>query len=163
MQIDIKKTLKASQDPSPSSILGKGWISLRGAFAYFWKRRLLVLLSFLIVFVLFCVYFYIQSLHTSSTIVSLDYEEASQGLTPSQTRFNIYEIESVEVMERLIDYAGLQDEITPEELSKCISVNATHSKNVSGKVNFISTSYVIQFTNNSKTQKRCADTMLAVL
>ena len=163
MQIDIKKTLKASQDPSPSSILGKGWISLRGAFVSFWKRRLLVLLSFLIVFVLFCVYFYIQSLHTSSTIVSLDYEEASQGLTPSQTRFNIYEIESVEVMERLIDYAGLQDEITPEELSKCISVNATHSKNVSGKVNFISTSYVIQFTNNSKIQKRSADTMLSLL
>jgi len=34
---------------------------------------------------------------------------------------------------------------------------------VSGKVNFISTSYIIKFTNSSKIQKRSADTMLSLL
>lgn len=163
MQISMKKTLKTAQDIDSSSLLGKGWISLRETFKFFWRRRFFVLFSFLLVCIALNGYHYIKSLYTASTIVSLDYEEAAQGLTPSQTRFNIYEIESAEVMERLIDYAGLEGEITPDELSKCISVNATHSKNVSGKVNFISTSYIIEFTNNSQIKRRTADTMLSLL
>lgn len=163
MQISMKKTLKTAQDIDSSSLLGKGWISLRETFKFFWRRRFFVLFSLLLVCIALNGYHYIKSLYTASTIVSLDYEEAAQGLTPSQTRFNIYEIESAEVMERLIDYAGLEGEITPDELAKCISVKATHSKNVSGKVNFISTSYTLEFTNSDKIRRRTAESMLSLL
>ena len=163
MQSGIKKSLKNAQNINSSSILGKGWISLRETFNQFWSKRFIVIFAFLIICIIFCAYNYIQSLYSANTIVSLDYEEASKGLTPSQTRFNIYEIESAEVMERLIEYAGLEGEITPEELSKCINVRATHNKNVSGKVNFISTSYTLEFRNSDKIQRRTAETMLSLL
>ena len=163
MQNEMRRRFRAAQDPAASSILGNGWISLRKAFEFFWKRKLLTFALLLIPCVLLAGYSFYQSLSTASTIVSLDYEEASKGLTPSQTRFNIYEIQSTEVMERLIDYAGLRGEITPDELSRCISVRATHDKNVSGKVNFISTSYIVEFTRDSRMQRRSAGDMLALL
>ena len=161
--METQRKVKAIQDVDSSSILGKGWLSLRKAFEVFWKRRTFFFVVFLLICLTFNGYYYLKSLHTASTTVSLDYEEASKGLTPSQTRFNIYEIESTEVLERLIDYAGLRGEITVDELSQCIHLNATHNRNVSGKVNFISTSYTIQFTNNSKIKRRTAKTMLSLL
>ena len=163
MQIEMRRKNKTAQDNAFWGILGYGWVSLRKTFAFFWKRKLLTFALFLILCIVLGSYSLYSSLSTASTIVSLDYEEASKGLTPSQTRFNIYEIESTEVMERLIHYAGLQDEITPDELSKCISVKATHNKNISGKINFISTSFIVQFTRNSKIQRRSAEDMLALL
>lgn len=117
MQIVLPKK-KNAQEVASSNILGKGWISLRKAFEVFWKRKFLVIVSFLFVFGFFCGYHYVASLQTASTIVSLDYEEASKGLTPSQTRFNIFEIQSPEVLERVIDYAGLQDTITVDEIGR---------------------------------------------
>ena len=161
--MEAQRKTRPVQDTGSSGILGKGWISLRKAFEVFWGRKAFFFAVFLLISAVFCGYWYIKNLHTAVTTVSLDYEEASRGLTPSQTRFNIYEIQSAEVLERLIDYAGLQDEITVDELSQCIRVNATHNKNVSGKVNFISTSYTIQFTNSAGIQRRTAETMLSLL
>ncbi len=159
----MQKTLKLTQDIPSSGILGRGWTSLRETFRLFWKRRFFFFILFLVVCVAFMCNYYIKSLNTASTTMSLDYEEASKGLTPSQTRFSISEIQSIEVLERVIDYAGLQGEITADELSECISVNATHSKSVSGNGNFISTSYTIEFTNNGIIQRRTAGAMLSLL
>jgi len=142
---------------------GKGWVSLQKSAELFFTHRKLVLILFLVLCVALSGIHYVRSLLTSSTVVSMEYEEAARGLTPSQTRFNIYEIQSAEVMERLIDYAGLQGDINAEELAMCIRVGATHSRNVSGNENFISTSYMIEFTNSEKIQKRSAETMLSLL
>ena len=150
-------------DAASSGIPGKGWSSLRNTLEVFWKRKFLVLVFFLIVFVALCSYQYTRSVRTASTILSLDYEEASKGLTPNQTRFNIFEIQSGEVMRRLIDYAGLEGKITPEELSECVSVRETHGKNISGSVNYISTSFVVRFTNNGSISGRSAEDMLSLL
>ena len=141
----------------------KGWDSLRRAFEVFRKRKLLVIVSFLIIFLALCGFHYHRNLHTASTVLSLDYEEASRGLTPNRTRFNIFEIQSAEVMERLIEYAGLEGQITPDELSECISVQPTHDKNVSSDVNYISTSYIVCFTNDGTVVKRSSGDMLSLL
>ena len=161
--MELLKRSGFAQDTAPSGILGKGWLSLRNAFEFFWKRKLFTFLFLVMACLLFNCYYYVKSLYTATTTVSLDYEEASAGLTPSQTRFNIYEIESAEVLERLIDYAGLQNDITVDEMRKCISVKATSSKNISGKANFISTSYNIRFTKPSAIQRRSAEDMLSLL
>ena len=163
MQISMGKSLRTAQEATSTGILGKGWNSLHETFKLFWKRRLLALIAFLTICAVLNGYYYFRSLYTASTVVSLDYQEASKGLTPSETRFNISEIQSVEVLERLIEYAGLQGEVTADDLSKCIRVNATHNRSVSGKVNFISTSYVIEFTNKINIQRRSASTMLSLL
>ena len=163
VQTETRKKKKLTRNTGSSGILEKGWLVLRHTFQAFWKRRTLVLTVFALTCLLMFGYNYLKSLRVASTTVSLDYEEASKGLTPSQTRFNIFEVQSSEVLERLIDYAGLRDTITADELSECIRVNATHNINVSGKVNFISTSYTIQFTNSSKIQRRSAESMLSLL
>ncbi|MBR5110733.1 MAG: hypothetical protein IK099_11095 [Clostridia bacterium] len=161
MQLGLLK--KKNPNVSSKSVLEKGWNCLRETFEEYWKRRFIVFALFILVFAAFCCYHFSKSLLTATTIVSLDYEEASKGLTPSHTRFNIFEIQSTEVMERLIKYAGLEGVITPDELSECIRVKATHNKNVSGKVNFISTSYIITFTHSDLIKERSVETMLSLL
>ena len=146
-----------------SDVPGRGWSSLQKAYEVFRKRKLLVLVAFLVILVALCGYHYYRFRHTASTIMSLDYEEAAKGLTPNQTRFNIFEIRSKEVMDRLIGYAGLEGQITPEELSECVSVQATHNKNISANVNYISTSFVVEFTDNGKIAGRTAEDMLSLL
>lgn len=163
MQKEMRKIIKPAQDSVSSSILSRGWNGLRKTFELFWKRKLFTFVFLLVISICFFCNYYMESLQIATTTVSLDYEEASQGLTPSQTRFNIYEVESAEVLDRLIDYAGLRGELTADDLRKCVSVSATHDKNVSGKVNFISTSYTISFTKADKMQKRSAEAMLALL
>ena len=161
----MKETNKigTAGDMVSSGVLGKGWTSLRDTFEIFWRKKFLVVVFFLIISLLFCGFHYYRNLHTASTILSLDYEEASKGLTPNQTRFNIFEIRSGEVLERLIAYAGLEGKITPDELSKCISVQATHDKSINGNVNYISTSFIIRFTNNGEVVGRTAEGMLSLL
>ena len=158
-----KNGFKAAGDAGSSGISGRVWNGIRNAAEVFRKRWYVFLAVFLVIFVAFCGFHYAKSDRTASTVLSLDYEEASKGLTPSQTRFNIFEIQSGKVMERLIEYAGLEGKITPEELSKCISVQATHDKSVSGNVNYISTSFVVRFTVNDAMAGRTADDMLSLL
>ena len=150
-------------DTASSGVRDKGRRSLRDAFKVFRRRVFFVLVFFLIIFLALCGFHYTRNHHTASTILSLDYEEASKGLTPNGLRFNIYEIRSGEVMERLIAYAGLEGKITPEELSECVSVRATHDRNVSGSVNYISTSFVVSFTNNGAIERIAAEDMLSLL
>jgi hypothetical protein len=148
---------------SSSGLPGKGWSSLRNAFEVFRKRKYLVLVSFLVISSALCGFHYVRSLRTAGTILSLDYEEASQGLTPSRTRFNIFEIRSAEVMERLIRYADLEGKTNPTALAECVSVKATHDKSVNGDVNYISTSYIVKFTKNGASGGKSAEEMLLLL
>ena len=157
-----KKT-RAVREADLSGSPGKGWRSLQRAFQAFRKRWFLVLACFLIISLAFCGLHCYRNIHTASTVLSLDYEEASMGLTPNRTRFNIFEIQSADVMERLIEYAGLEGQVTPEELSECISVEPTHDQSISGNVNYISTSYNVSFTNNGTITGRTAEDMLSLL
>ena len=146
-----------------SGRLSQRWGGLYRAFELFRKRKVLVIALLLILFTALCGWQYVKSLCTARIVLSLDYEEASQGLAPNRTRFSIYEIRSREVMERLIEYAGLEGKISPDEMSKCISVKATHNKNISGSVNYISTSFIISFTSTDLVWKRSAEDMLSLL
>ena len=154
---------RTAGDTVATGISGRVWNGTRNALEVFRKRWYVFLAVFLILFLALCGLHYAIGHHTASTILSLDYEEASKGLTPNQTRFNIFEIQSGEVMERLIEYAGLEGKITPEELSQCISVQATHDKSISGSVNYISTSFVVRLTANSAMEGRTAEDMLSLL
>ena len=155
--------LKASGEAASSGIPGRRRGSLRSTLELFWKHRFLVIVSFLIISLVLCGFQYYRNTYTAGTVLSLDYEEASKGLAPNGTRFNIFEIRSAEVMDRLIGHAGLEGKVTPEELSRCISVKATHDKNISGSVNYISTSFVIRFTNTGIIPDISAEDMLSLL
>ena len=158
-----KERLRTAGNGASPGTPAKGRHSLKNTFMAFRRKRFFVIALFLVVFVFLCGFHYYRNLHTASTILSLDYEEASKGLTPNGMRFNIFEIRSAEVMERLIGYAGLEGKITPDELSKCVSVKATHDRNISGSVNYISTSFVVSFTNNDAIDRISAKDMLSLL
>ena len=159
----LKTKLKAPEDMTSDGIMIRWKRSMSAAAGEFRKWGVKVVALFLGFFLAFCVFHCIGNLHSASTILSLDYEEASKGLTPNGMRFNVYEIRSPEVMERLIDYAGLDGKITPDELSECVSVKATHDKNISGNANYISTSFVVRFTNKGFVNSISAKKMLALL
>ncbi len=158
-----KNRFRAARDTASPGLPGNAWSSMRHALEVFRKRWYLFLAVFLITFAALCGFHYSKGRNTAGTVLSLDYEEASKGQTPSRTRFNIFEIRSGEVMKRLIDYAGLEGKITPEELSRCVSVQATHDRSISGSVNYISTSFVVRFTNNGAIAARSAEDMLSLL
>ena len=146
-----------------SGASGRVWNGIHKALKVFRKRWYIFFAVFLVISAALCGLRYAIGYRTASTVLSLDYEEASRGLTPNKTRFNIFEIQSGRVMEKLIEYAGLEGKITPEELSECISVQATHDKSISGSVNYISTSFVVRFKNNGVIEERTAEDMLSLL
>ena len=158
-----KNKLKAPEEMTSNGIMIRWKRSMSAAAGKFRKWGVKIIALFLGFFLVFCALHYIANLHTASTVLSLDYEEASKGLTPNGMRFNVFEIRSPEVMERLIDYAGLDGTVTPDELSECVSVKATHDKNISGNVNYISTSFVVKFTNKGFISSISAKKMLTLL
>ena len=85
--------------------------------ANIFKRILFIVLSNIkTIVVLMCVFVFISlivtytgSFNKKSVVLSLNYEEASKGQNPNLTRYNVYELKSDRVMERVISNAGLQD------------------------------------------------------
>ena len=102
-----KNGFRASGGGASPRAAGKGWISMLNALEAFRKRKFLVLAAFLIIFAALCGFQYVRNLRSAGTVLSLDYEEASKGLTPNRTRFNIFEIRSGAVMERLIAHVDV--------------------------------------------------------
>ena len=119
-----------------SGASGRVWNGIHKALKVFRKRWYIFLAVFLVISAALCGLHYVLGRSTASTVLSLDYEEASRGLTPNKTRFNIFE---------------------------CISVQATHDKSISGSVNYISTSFVVRFKNNGVIEERTAEDMLSLL
>lgn len=110
---------------------------------------------------------YVGSFGRKTVILSLNYQEASKGQNPNQTRYNVFELKSEEVMQRVIEYAGLQDDITPTELADHIDI-AEHS---SGKkidpldtnTYYISTSYTVTYDMNRQIKNISIDDMMELI
>lgn len=118
-----------------------------------WANKGKMVLPLIIFVVILTAIFYVNKKNELSTVISLNYEQAAKGMNPNQTRFNIYEMKSEEVMERAIALAGLQEVIEPDELSEDIDIRETNSKKFDADDDttyYISTSYIIDYKKNSK-------------
>lgn len=143
--------------------------------ANIFKRILFIVLSNIkTIVVLMCVFVFISlivtytgSFNKKSVVLSLNYEEASKGQNPNLTRYNVYELKSDRVMERVISNAGLQDVLTPTELSEHIDI----AENSSGKTidpndsstYYISTSYTVSYRMNREIKKISVDDMMTLI
>lgn len=143
--------------------------------ANIFKRILFIVLSNIkTIVVLMCVFVFISlivtytgSFNKKSVVLSLNYEEASKGQNPNLTRYNVYELKSDRVMERVISNAGLQDVLTPTELSEHIDI----AENSSGKtINpndsstyYISTSYTVSYRMNREIKNISVDDMMTLI
>lgn len=143
--------------------------------ANIFKRILFIVLSNIkTIVVLMCVFVFISlivtytgSFNKKSVVLSLNYEEASEGQNPNLTRYNVYELKSDRVMERVISNAGLQDVLTPTELSEHIDI----AENSSGKTidpndsstYYISTSYTVSYRMNREIKNISVDDMMTLI
>ena len=143
--------------------------------ANIFKRILFIVLSNIkTIAVLMCVFVFISlivtytgSFNKKSVVLSLNYEEASKGQNPNLTRYNVYELKSDRVMERVISNAGLQDVLTPAELSEHIDI----AENSSGKTidpndsstYYISTSYTVSYRMNREIKNISVDDMMTLI
>ena len=143
--------------------------------ANIFKRILFIVLSNIkTIVVLMCVFVFISlivtytgSFNKKSVVLSLNYEEASKGQNPTLTRYNVYELKSDRVMERVISNAGLQDVLTPTELSEHIDI----AENSSGKTidpndsstYYISTSYTVSYRMNREIKNISVDDMMTLI
>lgn len=143
--------------------------------ANIFKRILFIVLSNIkTIVVLMCVFVFISlivtytgSFNKKSVVLSLNYEEASKGQNPNLTLYNVYELKSDRVMERVISNAGLQDVLTPTELSEHIDI----AENSSGKTidlndsstYYISTSYTVSYRMNREIKNISVDDMMTLI
>ncbi len=143
--------------------------------ANIFKRILFIVLSNIkTIVVLMCVFVFISlivtytgSFNKKSVVLSLNYEEASKGQNPNLTRYNVYELKSDRVMERVISNAGLQDVLPPTELSEHIDI----AENSSGKTidpndsstYYISTSYTVSYRMNREIKNISVDDMMTLI
>lgn len=98
--------------------------------------------------------------------LSLNYEEASKGQNPNKTRYNVYEFKSDEVMQNAINYAGLGDTITPEELAANIDIieNNSHAIDTQDANSYyISSSYQIKYTQSRKIKDVSTEDMMSLI
>ena len=114
------------------------------------NMRVWICIPLIAIIVLGSCYFAFQSEKTASVEMSLNYEEAANGLNPNSTRFNAYNISSKDVVERMLWYCGIDPEsVNVDKICDGISINATNNKSFSEGEYYISTTYKITLNRHS--------------
>lgn len=124
------------------------------------SRWVPILVVSLIVFVGCCAYFYWRSLDNAEAIMSLNYEESTKGLYPNGVKFNMYDIHNDGVVNLVIDYAGLKDNVSTEDMKKAISITPIVTNDTSL---FIATSYRISLSKPKGTKGISTHDLMSVV
>ena len=136
----------------------KFWALAGQVFRGLWKHRLIYLTLVLAVMCVTSVVMYGRKTSTARAVIALNYEEATKGLYPNHTRFNISLIKSDEVLERAIEKAGLTGQLSARELAENLSAHASSVNGMqlpSGTTNYkIATTYTIVYQKNDELGKR---------
>ena len=108
---------------------------------YLYRFRIIAGLIALVL-ALCALHFYTNN-NIASSNMSLNYSEASAGLNPNSTRFNISELVSQRVMSQVLKAAGIENDMTWSDLAKCVSTRSLDKG--SSSTGYISTTYQITY------------------
>ncbi len=125
-----------------------------------WENKHRIIAACFVLLILLSTLNYLTNVSVASAQMSLNYSQAADGLNPNSTRFNIHEFTSEEVMQKAIDYAGLNGQIEPKELSECISIQPVNTSGMDSS-DYIVTTYHISY--NSRESKIKSPDALNVL
>lgn len=133
-------------------ITGKGYrMFLKRLMGALWRHKILYLLIICIAMACTSVQQYEKKISIARGTLTLNYEEAAKGLYPNSTRFSISLIKSKEVLDRVIEWAGLNG-ITAEDLADNITATGNSAPgNLGGSSESsyrIATSYSITYQKN---------------
>ena len=91
---------------------------------------------------------------TAKMMIALNYEEATRGLYPNNTRFNISLIKSDDVLDRAIAKAGLEGQVTAQDMAENITAWASNVNEMqlpSDTMSYkIATTYTITYEKNDE-------------
>lgn len=131
-----------------------------------WSNRKNLGILFLVFVVVATMFFAFSRKESIRVILSLNYEEASKGQNPNRTRYNVYEFKSDEVMQVAINYAGLGDVITPEELAANIDIieNNSHPIDPQDETSYyISSNYQVKYTHSHSIKDVSVEDMMSLI
>ena len=125
--------------------------AMKMAMATFFRFRVRIITAAIAFMILFSLINYCTNDNIASATMSLNYSEASAGLNPNSTRFNMSEIVSEKVMSRVVEAAGIEDKVAWSDLSKCVSTQSVDSGRSSDS--YISTTYQITYDESKLASK----------
>ena len=132
----------------------KFWALIELVLRGLWQHRFVYLTILILVTCSTSLVMYRQKARTAKMLVALNYEEATRGLYPNNTRFNISLIKSEDVLDRAIAKAGLEGQSTALDMADHITARASNvdgmqlpSDTTSYK---IATTYTITYEKNDE-------------
>lgn len=132
----------------------KFWALIELVLRGLWQHRFVYLTILILVTCSTSFVMYRQKARTAKMLVALNYEEATRGLYPNNTRFNISLIKSEDVLDRAIAKAGLEGQITALDMADHITAVASNVNGMqlpSGTTSYkIATTYTITYEKNDE-------------
>lgn len=132
----------------------KFWALIELVLRGLWQHRFVCLTILILVTCSTSLVMYRQKARTAKMLVALNYEEATRGLYPNNTRFNISLIKSEDVLDRAIAKAGLEGQITALDMADHITALASNVNGMqlpSDTTSYkIATTYTITYEKNDE-------------
>lgn len=132
----------------------KFWALIELVLRGLWQHRFVYLTILILVTCSTSLVMYRQKTRTAKMLVALNYEEATKGLYPNNTRFNISLIKSEDVLDRAIAKAGLEGQITALDMADHITALASNVNGMqlpSDTTSYkIATTYTITYEKNDE-------------
>lgn len=132
----------------------KFWALIELVLRGLWQHRFVYLTILILVTCSTSLVMYRQKARTAKMLVALNYEEATRGLYPNNTRFNISLIKSEDVLDRAIAKAGLEGQITALDMADHITALASNVNGMqlpSDTTSYkIATTYTITYKKNDE-------------
>lgn len=132
----------------------KFWALIELVLRGLWQHRFVYLTILILVTCSTSLVMYRQKARTAKMLVALNYEEATRGLYPNNTRFNISLIKSEDVLDRAISKAGLEGQITALDMADHITALASNVNGMqlpSDTTSYkIATTYTITYEKNDE-------------
>lgn len=132
----------------------KFWVLIELVLRGLWQHRFVYLTILILVTCSTSLVMYRQKARTAKMLVALNYEEATRGLYPNNTRFNISLIKSEDVLDRAIAKAGLEGQITALDMADHITALASNVNGMqlpSDTTSYkIATTYTITYEKNDE-------------
>ena len=132
----------------------KFWALIELVLRGLWQHRFVYLTILILVTCSTSLVMYRQKTRTAKMLVALNYEEATRGLYPNNTRFNISLIKSEDVLDRAIAKAGLEGQITALDMADHITALASNVNGMqlpSDTTSYkIATTYTITYEKNDE-------------
>jgi len=126
-----------------------------------WKNKLWILFLAAVTAVFYGWHSAQEKQNFAKAALILRYDQAYEGLNPNGTRFNINELLNHDVLSETIARAGLENELTVNQLLSSIDVSASGSQNP--KNQYIATEYTVWLNNSHLPSRISAKSMLSLL